>query len=305
MARPAKPALPLRDGVAASALACPPGPWPLVLDFLAERLPLVHRDDWARRMARGDVLDANAQPLPPESAYRAGDRLYYWRWVADEPRVPFAERILFEDDELLVADKPHFLPVTPGGRYVQQTLLTRLKRATGLASLSPIHRLDRETAGLTLFSKRADTRDAYQRLFRDREVQKVYEAIAPWREDVSDLELATRLEEHPVGFMQMRTVEGEPNAFTRVTLIERLPQGLARYELRPHSGVKHQLRAQMCALGLPLVNDRIYPVLQPVETTVDFSRPLQLLARQIAFEDPVTGQPRAFVSGLRLEAMAR
>ncbi|HEY1394688.1 pseudouridine synthase [Roseateles sp.] len=310
MARPTKLALTLRDGVAASALACAPGPWALVLDFLAERLPLVAREDWAARMARGDVLDDVGKPLAPDAPYRAQRRVYYWRWLDDEPQVPFEARILHLDDHLLIADKPHFLPVTPKGRYVQQTLLTRLRRETGLADLSPVHRLDRETAGLTLFSVQPATRDAYQRLFRDRDVEKVYEAIAPWRDDVGarlPLDYESRLEEHPVDFMQMRTVADQtavPNARTRIALIERLGADRARYELRPHSGVKHQLRAQLCALGLPIEGDRIYPVLQPVEDVVDFTCPLQLLAREIAFIDPVTGQPRRFVTSLRLSAAA-
>lgn len=303
MARPPKLELPLRDGVAASALACPPGSWPLVLDFLAERLPLVARDDWAMRMERGDVLDDAGAPLSPDAPYRAQRRLYYWRWLAAEPEVPGQARVLHLDEHLLVADKPHFLPVTPKGRYVQQTLLTRLRRETGLADLSPVHRLDRETAGLTLFSVQSATRDAYQRLFRDRDVEKVYEAIAPWRDEVAarlPFDYESRLEEHPVDFMQMRTVPGEPNARTRIALIERLAADRARYELRPHSGVKHQLRAQLCALGLPIEGDRIYPVLRPVEDEVDFSRPLQLLAREIAFTDPISGQPRKFVTSLKL-----
>ena len=303
MARPPKLELPLRDGVAASALACPPGSWPLVLDFLAERLPLVARDDWEMRMERGDVLDDTGAPLAPVAPYRAQRRLYYWRWLAAEPEVPGQVRVLHLDEHLLVADKPHFLPVTPKGRYVQQTLLTRLRRETGLADLSPVHRLDRETAGLTLFSVQPATRDAYQRLFRDRDVEKVYEAIAPWRDEVAarlPFDYESRLEEHPVDFMQMRTVAGEPNARTRIALLERLAADRARYELRPHSGVKHQLRAQLCALGLPIEGDRIYPVLRPVEDEVDFSRPLQLLAREIAFTDPISGQPRKFVTSLKL-----
>lgn len=308
MARPPKLSLPLRNGVAASALACPPGPWPRVLDFLAERLPLVTREDWADRMARGDVLDERGTPLGPEAPYRAQRRIYYWRWLAEEPEVPFESRILFLDDHLLVADKPHFLPVTPKGRYVQQTLLTRLRRETGLIDLSPIHRLDRETAGLTLFSVRAATRDAYQRLFRERDVEKIYEAIAPWREEIVarlPMDYESRLEEHPVDFMQMRTMPGAPNACTRIALIERIGADRARYELRPHSGVKHQLRAQLCALGLPIEGDRIYPTLQPVEERLDFSRPLQLLARAIAFTDPITGAPRRFETSLRLDPVER
>lgn len=301
MSRPQKLALPLRDGVAASAVHCPPGTWTLVADFLAERLPKVERKDWLARMARGEVLDERGAALLPEAPYAPNRRLYYYRLLAAEPAVPGLEGIVFQDEHLLVADKPHFLPVTPKGRYVQQTLLTRLIRRTGIATLSPIHRIDRETAGLVVFAVRPETRAAYQALFRDRAVHKVYECIAPWRPDLPLPEVyRSRLEEREDAFMQMREVPGgEPNAQTRIRLLEHEAE-LARYELEPLSGRKHQLRAQMCALGRPIVGDRIYPVLQAEETEPDFSAPLQLLARCIAFDDPITGQRRGFSSSLAL-----
>ncbi|MFG6447983.1 pseudouridine synthase [Roseateles sp. BYS180W] len=294
MARPPKPELPLRDGVAASVLACPSGPWATVLDFLSERLPLVAREDWAQRLSSGAVLNAQGLALALDAPYRGGTRLYYWRWREQEPEVPFEAHILYRDEHLLVADKPHFLPVTPKGRYVQQTLLTRLRRATGLAELSPLHRLDRETAGLVLFAVHAQARDAYQALFRERRVHKVYEAIAPWRPELSEPRcLAHRLQQHPEHFMQMQVLDGEPNAWTQLRLIERLPdahgQAWARYGLRPSTGLKHQLRAQMCAVGAPLLGDRIYPTLLPHEEQPDFSAPLQLLARELALQDPLSG----------------
>lgn len=301
MSRPQKLDLPLREGVSASALACPAGPWPLLLDFIAERLSLVSRRDWQARMAAGEVLDDRGQVLPPEAPYRAGRRIYYWRWLAQEHEIPFEEQILFQDDELLVADKPHFLPVTPKGRYVQQTLLTRLKRRTGIATLTPVHRLDRETAGLTLFAIRPESRDAYQRLFRERSVEKVYEAIAPWRAELRlPLCYRSRLQERAEAFMQMQEVAGEPNAETGIALIERLGEAWARYELRPSTGQKHQLRAQMCALGLPIRGDRIYPQLQPEQAEPDYREPLCLLARSIAFTDPLNGQRRRFESARQL-----
>ena len=309
MSRPPKPALPLRDGVSASALACPAGAWTLLLDFIAERLPLVTRADWAARMDGGEVLDEQARPLGSAAPYRAGQRIYYYRRLAQEHEIPFREEILFRDDHLLVADKPHFLPVTPKGRYVQQTLLTRLKRATGLAGLVPVHRIDRETAGLVVFAVRPQDRDAYQRLFRERSVEKVYEAIAPAPERAGqDLALPTvyrsRLQERAEAFMQMQTVDGEPNAETAIALLERLPGGLARYELRPATGRKHQLRAQLSALGLPIVGDRIYPRLLPEPALPDYAEPLRLLAREIAFTDPLDGRLRRFRSARRLAGVA-
>ncbi|MFN3860292.1 MAG: pseudouridine synthase [Roseateles sp.] len=291
MARPPKPALPLRDGVAASAVFCPPGPWPTTAAFLAERLPRVC--DWPERLARGDVVDDDGRPVAV--TYQANRRIYYWRYLADEPVVPFEARIVFQDEHLLVADKPHFLPVTPSGLYARQTLMARLRHATGLADLVPIHRLDRETAGLVVFSVRPQDRDAYHRLFRERSVDKVYDAIAPAHPGPWPRTLRHRLVEPDTEqFLQMQVVAGEPNAETHIDLVELLPGGLARYELRPLTGQRHQLRAQMNALGLPIVGDRIYPVLQPHENPPRFDAPLQLLAREIGFIDPVTGGARRF-----------
>ncbi len=304
MSRPPKLALPMREGVSASALACPPGPWPLLLDFLAERLDLVERSDWAQRMAAGEVLGPQGQVLPPDSPYRAGQRIYYYRQLAHETPIPFDEILVHVDEHLVVADKPHFLPVTPKGRYVQQTLLTRLKRRLGLQDLTPVHRLDRETAGLTVFCVQAAHRDAYQRLFRERGVDKVYEAVAaaPPPGLALPLRYRSRLAERPGdAFMQMCEVDGEPNAETEIRCLRLLPGGLAHYELHPLTGQKHQLRAQMCALGLPLLGDRIYPRLQPPRE--DFEQPLQLLARAIAFDDPVSGMRRRFESGRQLGAL--
>lgn len=298
MARPPKPVLPLRDGVAASAVFCPPGRWPTVTAFLAERLPRVL--DWPARAANGDVVDDAGQPVA-DAPYLGNRRVYYWRQLDVEPDVPGEARIVFQDEHLLVADKPHFLPVTPSGIYARQTLMARLRHATGLADLNPVHRLDRETAGLVVFNLRRDERDAYHRLFRDRAVDKVYEAVAPLGTGPWPRVLRHRLAEPGgEGFMQMQVVDGEPNAETWVDLVEALQgehQGLARYELRPRTGLRHQLRAQMNALGLPLVGDRIYPLLQPHENPPCFDAPLQLVARAISFTDPVTGQLRSFQRG--------
>jgi len=172
---------PMREGVSASCVALPHGPWLRLIDFLAERLPAVSATQWQQRMAQGRVLDEAGAALPPEAPYRSGTRVYYYRELEAEPAIPFEEEILYQDEHLLVADKPHFLPVTPTGRYVQQTLLVRLKRRTGIDSLSPIHRIDRETAGLVVFSVRAQDRGAYQRLFREQVVEKDSSASAKCR----------------------------------------------------------------------------------------------------------------------------
>ncbi|HEY9029489.1 MAG TPA: pseudouridine synthase [Burkholderiaceae bacterium] len=298
---------PLRDGVAASRVGVGDGRFPDVLAFLQSRFPAV--DEWPQRLARGDVLDAAGRPLAPDARVAAGDLLWYWRDPPPEPRVPFELDVLFRDDRLVVVDKPHFLPAIPAGRHLRETALVRLRRSLGIATLAPIHRLDRETAGVLVFSVRPEDRGAYHALLRDRAVHKVYEAIAPWRADLAWPLIARHRLEQPEGdgFMQVRVAQGEPNAEARVELIERLADGLALYRLTPRTGRTHQLRVQMDALGVPIVGDRIYPALWPEPApgaAPDWTRPLQLLAREIAFTDPVTGEPRRFESRRRLALTA-
>jgi tRNA pseudouridine32 synthase/23S rRNA pseudouridine746 synthase len=310
MSRPTPPDLPLRDGVSASCVALPPGPWATVLDFIAERIPTVTREDWRQRMLGGEVVTASGQAVGPEGDYRSqarqDGRLFYWRSLPFEHPVPFEEAIVFQDELLVIADKPHFLPVTPKGRYLQETLLVRLKRRLGIATLVPMHRLDRETAGLVAFTVQPATRDAYQRLFRDKSVHKVYEAVAPLRPDLQwPLSRQSRLVESE-HFMAMTEVEGQPNAETHIDLLS-AHGGWGHYRLQPVTGQKHQLRVHMNALGLPIANDRIYPTLlpdTPEDEPPDHTQPLQLLARSLSFIDPITGQSRHFDSQRTLDLMA-
>jgi tRNA pseudouridine32 synthase/23S rRNA pseudouridine746 synthase len=271
-----------------------------MLDFLARRLPAVAREEWLRRMQEGDVVDERGDPVAPGRLFEGGLRLYYYRSLPAEPALPFSETVLYQDEHLVVADKPHFMPVTPSGRYLHNTLLVRLKRQLGLPELSPLHRIDRDTAGLVLLSVHQRTRGAYQALFRDRQITKHYDAIAPWRADIAfPREHISRLEESPQ-FFRMQEVPGEPNSHTRIEVLDVAgASGWARYRLSPVTGKRHQLRVHMAALGLPLRNDPFYPVVNdPPEG--DYSRPLQLLARSLEFVDPLSGARRVFESGQRL-----
>lgn len=305
MARqPRNPLIPTREGVSPSCVALPfdkPPLWPTLLDFLCHRLPAVPREAWRERMHQGEVLDETGQPLGPDAPFVPGARVHYYRALAHEPSVPFTESVVFQDDQLLVVDKPHFLPVTPGGRYVQQSLLVRLKRTLGIDTLSPIHRIDRETAGLVVFSLRPQDRDAYQALFREREVHKVYEAIAPHDPAMAwPVVRRSRIVEEDGAFFRMTEADGEPNSETSMDLLEERGEW-ARYRLEPLSGRRHQLRVHMNALGLPIAGDQFYPrVLRGPDEAEDFAQPLRLLAAEIAFRDPVTGGQRRFRSALTL-----
>lgn len=298
--------VPLRNGVSASVVVVPPGQWPHLLDFLSQRLPGISRSEWADRCAQGLVLQAHGQIARADQPCLAGQRYFYYRHVANELPLPKPATVIFEDEHLLVADKPHFMPVTPSGRYVQQCLLVQLKRLTGLSDLVPLHRIDRETAGVVLFGKRPQDRNAYQSLFRDRKVDKVYEAVAPWREDlVFPLTRQSHILEDAQAFYRMREAlphEGlSPNSETRIECVQRAGER-ALYRLFPVSGKRHQLRVHMLGLGLPIEGDQFYPLVRrgPDEAE-DFAQPLQLLAKSIAFTDPVTTTPRHFESCRQLD----
>ncbi len=289
---------PARDGVGPSCVVLPLGNWPTVLAFLTAHFTSVPEAVWLDRMAQGKVVDELGMLVTPQRPFQSRLRLYYYRDVPNEPRIPFDEVILFQDEHLIVVDKPHFLPVMPSGGYLQETVLVRLKRKLGIDTLVPIHRIDRDTAGLVMFSVQPASRGAYAALFRERDIHKTYEAVAPWRADLAfPLTRKSRIQEAG-HFMLQQEVPGEPNAVTHMAVAEVSGQ-LARYHLRPVTGQRHQLRVHMAALGLPILGDGLYPTLTP-EGQMDYAHPLQLLAKSVEFTDPVSGQPRRFESARTL-----
>jgi tRNA pseudouridine32 synthase/23S rRNA pseudouridine746 synthase len=287
--------LPTRDGVGPSCVGLPQGPWPTIAEFLMARFPAITREAWMARIEANDVIDEHGVPVTAQRRYQAPLRVYYYRTIDAEVRIPFDEQVLFQDEQLLVVDKPPFLPVTPTGKYLQESLLVRLKRKLKLDDLVPLHRIDRSTAGLVLFSVRPETRGAYQAMFPERRIAKHYEAVVPWQPGVSSVPgtYRSRLvdDEH---FMRVKEEAGEPNSETRI-VVKEAAGGHALLDLSPVTGRKHQLRVHCMALGMTIVNDPIYPTLLP-QGSDDFDKPLQLLAKSVAFQDPVSGELRSFMS---------
>ena len=283
-----------------STLHLPQGSWLTVLDCLCAHFPAIAREQWLERFARERVLDAQGQPLSADSPYRVGLKVHYFREVATETVIPFVESILHVDEHLLVADKPHFLPVMPAGEYVEQTLQARLAKRLGNADLVPLHRIDRHTAGLVLFSTNPRSRGQYQALFRERQMHKRYEALAAALPNEPFPQLrATRLVAGEP-FFRMQEVAGAANTETRIEVARQLGEHWL-YGLYPVTGKKHQLRVHMAALGAPILNDPFYPeVSEGPGTPDDYSKPLKLLAQGLSFIDPLSGEQRSFESRLSL-----
>lgn len=266
-----------------------------IMEYLQSRFPHVSAGEWDRRRIEGRVLFVDGTPVPPDAPYRAGIGVRYFREVREEREIPFREEVIFRNDEILIADKPHFLPVTPSGEYVNECLLFRLKRSTGIEELSPLHRLDLETAGLVLFSVRKETRHLYHRLFADGSIDREYLAMARLEREPEEREWLVRnrlVAGEP--WFRMRIAEGEPNAITEVVLLERWDDR-ALFRLIPRTGKKHQLRIHLASLGFPIIDDQLYPVPLP-PGPYDHTRPLRLLAERLAFRDPATGERMEFRS---------
>lgn len=274
-------------------------PYPSILAFLSRRFPAISAEIWEKRISEGKVLDENQRQISIASGYTPLQRIFYYREVPLEPVIPFAEQILFQDDEILVACKPHFLPVTPGGRFVEECLLNRLRSSTGIKDLAPLHRIDRGTAGLVLFSVNKGSRGLYAGLFLNRRVEKTYQALSVCRplQERASWAVENRIERGEPWF-RMKAVAGSVNARSAIELVE-VEGELARFTLRPQTGKTHQLRLHMSGLGFGILNDSYYPELL-AETEDDFAFPLQLLAQRLCFKDPLSGQGREFVSERKL-----
>ena len=291
---------PMIDGVSASKVFLPkmkPAP-ATVYQYLCQQFAHIEPSEWQQRFTDRLIYDAVGQVLNLSSEYIENSHVFYYRFLAHEIHVPFEHEILFENEHLLVIDKPHFLTISPTGQYVQETLLVRLKKQSGNEFLTPIHRLDRETAGVVLFSKQPSTRAIYQEMFAQRQVNKTYHAIAPFHADLT-FPCHTRYRmEKGEPFYTMQVVEGQINSQTEIDLIEH-DAVWGKYQLKPITGKQHQLRVHLNSLGIAIKNDPFYPVVQHKRED-DFSAPLQLLAKHIRFNDPITFQDMQFSSNFEL-----
>jgi len=305
---PPRSPLPPRHGLAAAWLRTPdrdrarPVPWATMGAWLRDRLP--EQVDVPAMLADGRFVGEDGRPVRGDDPYAPHRFVWFHRDLREEPVVPGVIHVVHRDERLVVVDKPPFLSSIPRGRHVLQSVVVRLRAELGLPELSPLHRLDRVTSGLLMLATEQRWRGAYQTAFERREVRKTYRALAPVR---PDLDLPVDVRNHirkERGVWQAEVVPGAPvNAETRVELEATTADGLGVYRLSPRTGQTHQLRLHLLGLGIPIVGDPLYPVVRDVAVD-DVSTPLQLLAAEIAFTDPVDGAPRRFASVRRLPLTA-
>ena len=268
-----------------------------ILAHLITHFPHVPPHVWRERVARCLVTCDDGTVLRKDSPYRHGITIFYRREVPSEPDPVEEEVILHRDGEILVADKPHGMVVTPAGNHLDRSLLVRLQRSTGLDSVAPAHRLDRDTAGVVLFTVQPDARKHYHRLFAEGTIEREYLAVAHLVDppDRKQWLMENRIEEGDPWFRR-QIVEGAPNAITVIELLD-AREGTGLFRIVPKTGRKHQIRVHMATIGFPIVSDALYP---SVKETQKGDPPLQLLAKRLSFVDPLSGKSRTFASAREL-----
>lgn len=276
-------------------------PYPTILDFICKKFPQISRECWIDRMESGKLHYTNGDFVTLKSGYYPHDRIFYYREVENEPAIPFKEKILFEDENFLIVDKPHFLPVIPAGNWIEETLINRLRRKLENEDLIPINRIDRETAGLVMISKRVESRDRYQALFRDNYVEKEYEAFCTLTGEYdgrNNWHIKNRLVKGEPWF-RMKVEDGKINSESYIELMN-IKKDFYKFKLVPKTGKKHQLRIHLGVCGFKIINDRYYPDLLE-QKPIDYNKPLKLLAKRLSFKDPITKKELSFKSNQILD----
>ena len=270
-----------------------------IFEFMVKQFPRIEKQVWLERFVLGKVLDESGDIFSLESPYLGGRHILYFREVPYEEPIPFEEKIIFKNENILIADKPHFLPIHPAGKYVNETLLSRLKLNAGCEEIITAHRLDRLTSGLVLCILNNELRGMYQKMFIDGQIQKTYHAVGVLPlGGIRTWHVKNCMDKVNAHFL-MRVGKGQVNSESFIKVLEE-KEGQALFELKPITGKKHQLRVHMASIGSGIENDPLYPEVKE-DRTNDFTKPLKLLAKKLEFKDPVSGEDMSFESSFSLD----
>lgn len=237
-----------------------------LLQFLHDRFTYLDKDAWREQIAGARVL-VNHEPASIDTRLRLGDVVAFICHDLPEPPVDLSYKIIYEDEDLLVVNKPATLPCHPRGRYFRHTLWALLKEKSNRGYFSFVNRIDRETSGIVLLAKNKNATKKCQQQFLEQQVEKLYLAVVPGlfpREIncpgflVNDWESAIR---HKVRFVYLEEAKGYPLNGKRARTDFRLLQRFGSFSLisaTPYSGRRHQIRATLAAINFWLLGDKLY-----------------------------------------------
>jgi len=269
-----------------------------LIEFLTGLRTHLSIEDWERAIAAEQIL-LEDRPLDRSEIVQSGDVLIHVLPGTVEPEVDGRVRILYEDDAIVVVEKPAPLPTHPSGRFTRNTLLYLLSQVYAPQKLRIVHRLDANTTGVLVLARSRAAAAALQPQFGREEVEKKYVARimgAPKENSFrSDAPLSD--EPGPVGGREV-SPDGRP-ASTEFEVRERFSDGTSLLAVRPMTGRTNQIRVHLWDLGMPVFGDPLYlpgRLLGESQTLRPSDAPLCLHAETIRFRHPVSGEFVEFTS---------
>ena len=275
--------------------------------FLRAQFPTLSRGAIQRLIQQGDIRVAG-KPVKASHPPRAGEKIeIHWpdaRPAAAQPQEMPLD-VLFEDDDLLVLNKPPGMVVHPSAGHEESTLVNallhhcagQLSGIGGVARPGIVHRLDKETSGCLVVAKDDPTHLALSTQFAGREVEKIYHAIVCGAVTPERGGIRANIARHPSHRKRMAVTDGGGReAWTSYRVLERLREA-ALVEALPHTGRTHQIRVHLKHLGFPLVGDATYGNRQNKRLTelTGYDAPRQMLhAHKLAFRHPRIGKKMSF-----------
>ncbi len=288
-----------------------------LIEFLTDRFPNTSHEEWLELIAERRVVarDRGADssqgnralpqrptlPLDPGRIVREGEQFGHLTKGYVEPDVNADIRVLYEDESIVVVNKPAPLPMHPCGRFDRNSLQAILDSVYAPQRLRAAHRLDAATSGVVLHSRSQQVARRLQPQFAQRQVTKIYVAKVVGHPAVDEFVCSESIAAvTQPGGLRNTDQSGRP-AETRFRVLSRNADRTALVEARPITGRTNQIRIHLWSLGLPIVGESYYLPgghLGSNDTPELSSEPLCLHARSLTFEHPVTGGAATFEAPL-------
>jgi 23S rRNA pseudouridine1911/1915/1917 synthase len=261
--------------------------------FLARQLPEYSRSR-LQQLIRTGFVQLNNATTRPRQVVRSGDEIELTEPPVEKIEArpePIPLEILFEDDDLIVINKPAGLVVHPGAGHRQHTLVNALlSHCTTLSGIGGkerpgiVHRLDKETSGCLVVAKNDTTHRELSRQFAKRIVEKVYLALVAGKLRKQSGVIEEKIGRHPVHRQRMSVASSRGRAAKTEYRVVRSGDNASLVECRLHSGRTHQIRVHLHHLGHPVLGDKVYAT----RAAKDFPRQM-LHAWKIGFRHPGSG----------------
>ncbi len=269
-----------------------------LIDLLCGIFPQASREDWLKLCEGGQFAKEDGRLLEANEIVRAGERCFRLMPATVEPAVNAAVRVLYEDEAVVVIDKPAPLPMHPCGRFNRNTLQFILNAAYAPQKPRPAHRLDANTTGLVVCGRTRHFAALLQPQFERGEVKKTYLVAVRGHPARDSFTCDARIGTEPTGPGARRIDEenGQP-ARTEFQVLHRYENGTALLEARPLTGRTNQIRVHLWQLDLPVCGDPAYLPARKIGQAMTLpleAPPLCLHAWRLEICHPLTGASLSF-----------